>query len=67
MAESKDIMNSKKATEAVHMPKPIDPSQTVGNYLILTRSENQIKEFAVFNGTVKILPISALGGAYELK
>ena len=47
--------------------KGIDPSATPGNYAIVTEGSGQRRVFAVFNGTVKILPVSALGGAFELK
>lgn len=53
--------------ETIAPDRAIDASKVTGSYLILTRSGNQIKKFAVFNGTISILPIDVLGGAYELK
>lgn len=47
--------------------KEVDPSVTPGSYAIVTEGSGQRRVFAVFNGTVKILPVSALGGAFELK
>ena len=61
-----------KDSEALNRSEPpkskeVDPSATPGNYAIVTESNGQRRVFAVFNGTVKILPASALGGAFELK
>ena len=58
-----------EATKAGELPKSkeVDPAATPGNYAIVTEGSGQRRVFAVFSGTVKILPISALGGAFELK
>ena len=54
-------------TSELPKSKEVDPSTTPGNYAIVTEGNGQRRVFAVFNGTVKILPVSALGGAFELK
>ncbi len=61
-------------TEHAAAPKPsekqstlIDPAKVPGNYAIITESGNQRRIFGVFNGTVRIVSVSALGGAFELK
>ena len=68
MDSEEKIVHSPDGAETHQKPAPIDPSKVSGNYVIMTESAgNQRRIFSVFNGTVKILPISSLAGAFELK
>lgn len=75
MAVEKKPINTTPTSQEVNaegktpaeQPKPIDPSKAPGNYAIVTESGGQRRVFAVFHGTVQIVPASALGGAFELK
>lgn len=63
MKENKE----KNQEQVTKQPEQVNPAQTPGNYAIVTESGGQRRIFAVFNGTVQIVPMSALGGAFELK
>ncbi len=62
------MVENKQETIKPEAKKVIDPTKVKGNYVILTEpEEGPRRAFTVFNGTVKVIDVNALSGAFELK